>query len=98
MIRVVLPSPLRVLAQVGSEIAVDVAGDPTLRTTLDAIETQWPMLRGTLRDHVTHRRRPFIRFFACQRDLSHDSPDAPLPPSVAEGREPLLIIGAVAGG
>ena len=98
MIRVVLPSPLRVLAQVGSEIVVEVAGDPTLRSTLDALEARWPMLRGTLRDHVTHRRRPFIRFFACQRDLSHDSPDAPLPPSVVEAREPLLIIGAVAGG
>ncbi len=98
MIRVVLPSPLRVLAQVGSEVTVQVRGTVTQRAVLDALEAQYPMLQGTLRDHVTHRRRAFIRFFADERDLSHDAPDAALPPSVADGREPLLIVGAMAGG
>jgi sulfur-carrier protein len=98
MIRVVLPSPLRALAKVGSEIGVEVHGDVTLRRVLDAVEAQHPMLRGTIRDHVTFKRRAFIRFYATQRDLSHDSPDAPLPASVVEGTEPLLIVGAMAGG
>jgi sulfur-carrier protein len=98
MIRVVLPGPLRVLAQVGSEVTVQLPGNVTQRAVLDALEAQYPMLRGTMRDHVTHRRRAFVRFFADERDLSYDSPDAELPPSVAEGREPLLIIGAMAGG
>ena len=98
MIRVVLPTPLRTLAQVGREVQVEVQGAPTLASVLDAIETEYPMLRGTLRDHVTHKRRPFIRFFACQQDLSHDPPDSPLPPAVASGTEPFLVIGAMAGG
>jgi len=98
MIRVVLPSPLRALAQVGSEIAVPVHGEVTLRRVLDVVETQYPALRGTIRDQVTQQRRAFVRFFACERDLSHDSPDVPLPPSVVAGEEPLLIIGAMAGG
>jgi sulfur-carrier protein len=98
MIRVVLPSPLRVLAQVGSEVTVQVSGAVTQRAVLDALESQYPMLRGTMRDHLTHRRRAFIRFFADERDLSHDAPDAALPPTVADGSEPLLIVGAMAGG
>lgn len=98
MIRVVLPSPLRALAQVGAEIAVPVSGEITLRRVLDVVEAQHPALRGTIRDQVTQQRRAFVRFFACERDLSHDSPDAPLPPSVAAGNEPLLIVGAMAGG
>lgn len=98
MIRVVLPPPLRVLAQVGAEIAVDAATPVTQGTVVDAIEARHPMLRGTLRDHGSSRRRPFIRFFAEERDLSFEPMDAPLPESVASGREPLLIVGAVAGG
>lgn len=98
MIRVVLPTPLRTLAQVGREVQVDVQGEATLASVLDAIETEYPMLRGTLRDHLTHKRRPFIRFFACQQDLSHDPPDKPLPPAVTSGSEPFLVIGAMAGG
>jgi sulfur-carrier protein len=98
MIRVVLPSPLRALAQVDSEIGVEVAGEVTLRRVLDAVEAQHPVLRGTIRDHVTFRRRAFIRFYATQRDLSHDSPDELLPASVVAGTEPLLIVGAMAGG
>jgi hypothetical protein len=98
MIRVVLPSPLRALAQVGSEISVDVRGDVTLRTVVDAIEAQLPVLRGTIRDHDTHKRRAFIRFYACERDLSLESADAPLPDAVVRGAEPLLIVGAMAGG
>ncbi len=98
MIRVVLPSPLRVIAQVGAEITVTVAGDITLRRLLDAVEAQYPMLRGTMRDHVTHKRRAFVRFYACEQDLSLQSPDALLPRSVASGEEPLLVIGAMAGG
>ncbi len=98
MIRVVLPSPLRVLAQVGSEVTVPVAGTVTQRSVLDALETAYPMLRGTMRDHVTHQRRAFVRFFADERDLSYDEPDAVLPASVVDGREPLLIVGAMAGG
>ncbi|MBC7842837.1 MAG: MoaD/ThiS family protein [Gemmatimonadaceae bacterium] len=98
MIRVVLPSPLRALARVGGEIAVDVRGDVTLGTVVDAIEAQHPMLRGTIRDHDTRKRRPFIRFFACERDLSHAPVDDPLPATVVAGTEPLLIVGAMAGG
>ena len=98
MIRVVLPSPLRSLASVGSEISVDVAGAITQRTVLDAIEARYPMLRGTMRDHVTKERRAFVRFFACETDLSLESPDSALPDAVAEGKEPLLVVGAIAGG
>lgn len=98
MIRVVLPSPLRALAQVGAEISVLVSGEITIRRVLDVVEAQHPALRGTLRDQVTQQRRAFVRFFACERDLSHDSPDTPLPPTVASGQEPLLIVGAMAGG
>ena len=98
MIRVVLPQHLRTLAQVGYEVEIEVAGRPTQRSVLDALEARYPVLRGTIRDHVTQQRRPFLRFFACQEDLSHDSPDAPLPASVASGKEPFLIIGAIAGG
>ncbi|MGH7581717.1 MAG: MoaD/ThiS family protein [Gemmatimonadales bacterium] len=98
MIRVVLPQHLRTLARVGGEVAVSVDGTATLRTTLDALETAYPVLRGAIRDHQTHRRRPFLRFYACEQDLSHDSPDAPLPAAVAAGTEPLLVIGAIAGG
>lgn len=98
MIRVVLPSPLQSLAQVGAEISVLVTGAVTQRTVLDAVEAGHPMLRGTMRDHVTQQRRAFVRFFANEQDLSHDSPDALLPASVADGREPLLVVGAMAGG
>lgn len=98
VVRVVLPSPLRSLAQVGSEIAVQVTGDVTQRSVLDAVEAAHPMLRGTLRDQVTKQRRAFVRFFACERDLSLQPPDALLPGAVAEGHEPLLVVGAMAGG
>jgi hypothetical protein len=98
LIRVFLPAHLRNLAQVGAEVALHVAPPVTVRSVLDALETQYPMLRGTIRDHETRKRRPFVRFFACQEDLSHDSPDAPLPEAVASGAEPLLIVGAIAGG
>jgi molybdopterin synthase sulfur carrier subunit len=98
MIRVVLPHHLRTLAHVGTEVAVDVTGAATQRAVLDALETAYPMLRGTIRDHTTHERRAFIRFFACQQDLSHESPDAALPDDVAAGKEPFLVIGAIAGG
>lgn len=98
MVRVILPQHLRTLARVQGEVSLDVVGPVTQETVLDALETRYPMLRGTIRDHVTRRRRPFIRFFACERDLSHDSADAPLPESVARGEEPLLIVGAMAGG
>ena len=97
-VRVVLPYHLRNLARVGSEIELEVAGAVTVRTVVDAVEARYPMLAGTIRDHVTKERRPFLRFFACQEDLSHDSPDAALPVEVAEGKEPLLIVGAIAGG
>src|SRR6516165_2124154 len=97
-VRVVLPYHLRNLARVGSEIELEVAGPVTVRTVVDAVEARYPMLAGTIRDHVTRERRPFLRFFACQEDLSHDSPDAALPAEVAEGKEPLLIVGAIAGG
>ena len=98
MIRVVLPYHLRNLAQVGAEVQLEVRGPATQRSVLDALEARYPMLRGTIRDHVTQQRRPFLRFFACQEDLSHESPDAPLPDAIANGKEPLLIIGAIAGG
>lgn len=98
MIRVALPAHLRTLARVNGEVALDIEGPVTLCSVLDALEMRYPMLRGTVRDHVTHQRRAFIRFFACEQDLSHKSPDAPLPEAVAQGMEPLLIIGAMAGG
>ena len=98
MIRVVLPAHLRTLARVDGEVTVTVEGPVTQRSVLDALEARYPMLRGTIRDHVTQRRRPFVRFFACELDLSHESPDAPLPEAVATGAEPLLIVGAMAGG
>lgn len=98
MIRIVLPVHLRRLASVGSEIAIDVEGAATTRAVIDAIEARYPMLRGTIRDQVTGRRRPFIRFFACEQDLSHDAPDTPLPAAVLSGAEPLLVVGAMAGG
>ena len=98
MIRVVLPPPLRLIAHTGSEITVEVQGPVTQRSVLDAVEQRYPMLRGTLRDHDTQRRRPLVRFFACEEDLSSESPDAPLPEPVAAGKEPLLVIGAIAGG
>lgn len=98
MIRVVLPAHLRTLARVEGDVGLDVAGPITLRSVLDALEARHPMLRGTIRDHVTLERRAFVRFFACQEDLSHQSTDAPLPEPVAAGREPLLVIGAIAGG
>ena len=98
MIRVILPQHLRTLAHVGSEVTLEVEAPVTLCSALDALEARYPMLRGTIRDHVTQQRRPFLRFFACEEDLSHESPDAPLPDAVASGKEPLLIIGAIAGG
>jgi molybdopterin synthase sulfur carrier subunit len=98
MIRVMLPQHLRTLAHVGVEVQLDVEVPVTQRSVLDALEAAYPMLRGTIRDHTTLQRRPFLRFFACEQDLSHESPDAPLPDSVASGSEPLLIIGAIAGG
>jgi hypothetical protein len=98
MIRVVLPAHLRTLARVEREVTLDVAVPATQRAVLDALEARFPMLCGTIRDRVTQRRRPFVRFFACQEDISHESPDAPLPAAVASGAEPFLIIGAMAGG
>lgn len=98
MIRVVLPAHLQALARVPKEVSVEVAGEPTQRAVLDALEELYPALRGCIRDHDTARRRAFVRFFACEEDLSHDPPDTPLPASVATGREPLLIVGAMAGG
>jgi len=98
MIRVVLPAHLRTLARVGSEVEVAVEGQPTLGGVLDAIEVAYPVLRGTIRDHDTERRRPFVRFFACEQDLSHDPPDTLLPDAVIQGIEPFLVVGAMAGG
>jgi len=98
MIRVALPFHLRNLAHVGTEVEIDVEGPVTQRSVLDALEAKYPMLRGTIRDHVTQQRRPFLRFFACQEDLSLESPDVPLPEAVASAAEPYLIIGAIAGG
>jgi molybdopterin synthase sulfur carrier subunit len=98
MIRVRLPAHLRTLAHVDGEVQLHVAGPATQRSVLDALEIHYPMLRGTIRDHVTHRRRAFVRFFACQEDLSHEPPDAPLPRAVAMGTEPFVVVGAMAGG
>lgn len=98
MITVVLPPHLKTLARVIGDVELDVEGQPTLRSVLDALEARYPMLRGTIRDQVTFERRPFLRFFACEEDLSHDSPDAPLPAAVVSGAEPFFIIGAIAGG
>ncbi len=98
MIRVVLPTHLRVLARVDGEVRLDLQDPPTQHTVLEALETRYPVLRGAIRDHVTGRRRPFLRFFACGLDLSHELPDAPLPEPVASGAEPFLVIGAIAGG
>ncbi len=98
MIRVVLPAHLRTLARVDGDVLVDVEGDLTQRSLLDALESRFPALRGTMRDHVTQKRRAYVRFFACEEDLSHERPDAPLPRAVAEGVEPFLVVGAMAGG
>jgi molybdopterin synthase sulfur carrier subunit len=98
MIRVVLPTHLRTLAKVHGEVELEVSVPVTQRSLLDALEARYPMLRGTIRDHLTRQRRPFLRFFACEEDLSHEPPDAPLPEAVASGKEPFLIIGAIAGG
>ena len=98
MIRVLLPYHLRTLAGVSSEVTVEVNGPVTQRSVLDALEAQHPVLRGAIRDHGTYKRRPFLRFFACQEDLSHEAPDAPLPDAVALGSEPFLVVGAIAGG
>ena len=99
MIRVELPTHLRTLARVGGdEVELQIEAPVTQRAILDALEARYPMLRGTIRDHVTQRRRPFVRFFACEQDLSHDSPDAPLPDAVVQGAEPFMIVGAMAGG
>jgi molybdopterin synthase sulfur carrier subunit len=98
MIRIILPAHLRALAKVAGEVTVEVEGVATQRSILDALEARYPMLCGTIRDHVTQQRRPFVRFFACEEDLSHESPDAPLPDAVATGAEPFLLVGAIAGG
>jgi sulfur-carrier protein len=98
MIRVVLPAHLRTLAKVSGEVTIEIAGPVTQRSLLDALEARYPALRGTMRDHVTQKRRGFVRFFACERDLSHDSPDIPLPDAVVAGSEPFLVVGAIAGG
>jgi sulfur-carrier protein len=98
VIRVVLPAHLRTLARVDGEVQLDVAGSATQRGVLDALEADFPMLRGTMRDHVTQQRRAFVRFFACEQDLSHEPPDAPLPAAVALGAEPFVVVGAMAGG
>ena len=98
MIRVILPAHLWTLARVDSEVRLDVKGEVTQRSVLDALEARYPMLQGTIRDHGTLKRRAFVRFFACEQDLSHESPDAPLPDAVATGAEPFLIVGAMAGG
>jgi hypothetical protein len=97
-IRIILPPHLRGLAHVKGELQLEVSGTPTVRSVLDALEANYPMLTGTIRDHVTQQRRPFLRFFACEEDLSHESPDTPLPDAVVSGKEPLLILGAIAGG
>ena len=98
IVRVVLPQHLRTLAHVSGEVKLEVEGRATLRSVLDALESAYPMLCGTIRDHVTQQRRPFLRFFACEEDLSHEPPDTPLPDAVASGAEPFLIVGAIAGG
>jgi len=98
MIRVILPLHLRTLARVHAEVTLDVAGPATQRSVLDELEARYPMLRGTIRDYATQQRRPMLRFFACEEDLSHESPDAPLPAAVASGAEPFFVVGAIAGG
>ena len=98
MIRIILPPHLRTLARVPGDVELDISGPITQRSVLDALEERYPMLRGTIRDHVTSQRRPFLRFFACEQDLSHQSPDHPLPEAVASGNEPLIVLGAIAGG
>jgi molybdopterin converting factor small subunit len=98
MIRVQLPAHLRTLAHVDREVKLEIEGEVTQRSVLDALEARYPVLRGTIRDHVTQKRRPFVRLFACEEDLSHEPPDAPLPDAVARGAEPLVILGAIAGG
>jgi sulfur-carrier protein len=98
VIRVLLPLPLRTLARVDGEVELQVEGGVTLRSVLDALEARHPALRGTIRDHVTQERRAYVRFFACEQDLSHEPPDAPLPEAVATGAEPFLVVGAIAGG
>ena len=98
MIRVVIPVHLRTLARVEGEVKLDIKGPATQRSVLDALEALYPVLRGTIRDHVTQQRRPFVRFFACEQDLSHELPDSPLPDAVATGAEPFLVVGAIAGG
>jgi molybdopterin synthase sulfur carrier subunit len=98
MIRIVLPPHLRTLAHVGSEVTLDIEGPVTLQSALDALEARYPMLRGTIRDHNTLQRRPFLRFFACEQDLSHEPPDTPLPSAIVSGAEPLIVLGAIAGG
>ena len=98
MIRVVLPAHLRILAQVDGEVKLEIEGRVTLRSVLDALEARYPTLEGTIRDHVTGQRRPYVRFFACEEDLSHDPPDTPLPDAVTSGAEPFFIVGAIAGG
>lgn len=98
MIRVRLPAHLRTLAHLEGEVQLHVAGQATQRAVLDALETRYPVLRGTIRDHVTHQRRAFVRFFACERDLSHELPDTPLPDAVVTGTEPFMVVGAMAGG
>jgi sulfur-carrier protein len=98
MIRVILPQHLRTLARVSDEVVLDVDGGATIASVLDELESRYPVLSGTIRDHVTHKRRPFVRFYACEEDLSHDPPDTPLPPAVLSGSEPFLVVGAMAGG
>jgi sulfur-carrier protein len=98
MIRVSLPPHLRIMARVDREVVIELDGPATQRAVLDALEDRYPMLRGTIRDHVTQERRPFVRFFACEQDLSHETPDTPLPAAVVEGKEPYLVVGAIAGG
>lgn len=98
MIRVMIPHHLRTLANTGAEVQIEVKGAVTLGAVLEALEARYPMLRGTIRDHVTHKRRPFLRYFACEEDLSHDPLDTPLPEAIVSGKEPFMIIGAIAGG
>ena len=98
MVRVLLPAHLRTLARVDDEVTVQLDGEPTLQSVLDALEDKYPVLRGTIRDHVTHKRRAFVRFFACEQDLSHEPPEARLPDAVVTGAEPFVVIGAMAGG
>jgi sulfur-carrier protein len=98
MIRVMLPTHLRTLAKLDGEVTLEIEGEVTQRSLLDALEARYPVLRGTIRDHVTQKRRDFMRFFACEEDLSHEPPDAPLPEAVATGKEPFMVVGAIAGG